>query len=72
MSLYCEIRKQPRVVNGELVNPGECAMIPNSLALALEDKGLVAWASPEAHAKMAAERHERREAAKLDTKKGKR
>lgn len=81
MSVLCLIRKEPRIVNGELINPGEVAMIPNSLALALEDKGLVTWASPEAHVKHAAERRAKRELAELQaelqaeekaTKKGKR
>ncbi len=56
MSLLCEIRKEDRIVAGEVVKVGETCLLPNSLALALENKGLVAWASPEAHTEMAKKR----------------
>lgn len=43
MSLLVEVRKHPRIVDGELVKVGEPCRLPNALALALENKGMVAW-----------------------------
>lgn len=73
MSLLVEVRKQPRIVDGELVNVGESCRLPNALALALENKGLVAWPSEKVARKAAEERAERRKkAAAAADKKGKR
>ena len=52
MSLYVEVRKEDRIVNGELVKVGDCCYLPNSLALHLEKNGLVAW--PQEKAALAA------------------
>ena len=79
MSQLCQIRREDRHVAGELVKVGEVCRLPNSLALALEKKGLVYWASPEAHIADAADRHAKRdakiladmEAAEKKAKKGK-
>jgi hypothetical protein len=66
MSLLCEVRKQDRIVNGELVKVGETCLLPNSLALSLEKNGgLVVWASPEEHLKHAAAKRKRRDDAEL-------
>lgn len=66
MGLLCEVRKQDRIVNGELVKVGETCLLPNSLALSLEKNGgLVVWASPEEHLKHAAAKRKRREEREL-------
>ncbi len=48
MSLYIEVRKQDRIVNGELVKVGECCYLPNALAKACEKNGLAAWPTEKA------------------------
>ena len=52
MSLFVEIRKQDRIVDGKLAKVGENVYLPNSLALHLEKNGLVAW--PQEKAALAA------------------
>lgn len=60
MSLLVEIRKQPRIVNGEVVKVGESCRLPNPLAIALENKGLVAWPSEKVAIKAAKEKSEKK------------
>ncbi len=52
MTLYVEIRKQDRIVDGKLAKVGDNVYLPNSLAVHLEKTGLVAW--PQEKAAMAA------------------
>jgi hypothetical protein len=54
------------MVNGEIVKVGETCLLPDSLALKLEDKGLVTWASPKAHLELAKKRRLRREELKAE------
>jgi hypothetical protein len=76
MSLLVEVRKQPRIVDGELIGIGEPCRLPNSLAKALESTGLVAWPSEKVALKAARDRAEKRkksaEAKAAADKKGKR
>lgn len=60
MALLCEIRKQDRIVSGEVVKVGSVVLLPDDLALKLEDKGLVRWANPKAHKDLAKKRSEAR------------
>lgn len=69
MSLLVEIRRQPRIVNGELVKVGDACRLPNALALALEKNGLVAWPSEKVSLKAAEVKVEKR--AKADKAKAK-
>jgi len=67
MSLLVEIRKQPRIVNGELKSPGETCRLPNALAMALENKGLVGWPGEKA-SMLAAEAKAKKKSAKAKSK----
>ncbi len=52
MSLYVEIRKQDRIVDGKLAKVGDNVYLPNSLAVHLEKIGMVGW--PQEKAALAA------------------
>lgn len=65
MSLFVQIRKEDRRVQGELVKVGDHCWLPNALAMGLEGKGFCAWASGDAQIKEAKRKRERREYAEL-------
>lgn len=64
MSLLVTIRREDRIVNGDLVKVGQHCRLPNSLARVLERTGLCAWADGKAQTKDAAARSEKRKSAK--------
>ena len=72
MSLFVQVRKEDRIVQGELVKIGEHCWLPNAMAKGLEDKGYCAWASGDAQTKEAKRLADKREAAdKIEAKKRK-
>ena len=64
MALLVEIRREDRIVNGDLVKVGKTCLLPNSLALVLERTGLCAWASGNEQVKHGAARSRSLKAAK--------
>ena len=63
MSLYVQIRKEDRLVQGEVVKVGDHCWLPNAMAMGLEKKGFCAWADGDAQIKEAKRKAEKREAA---------
>lgn len=64
MSMLVEVRKRPRVVDGKLVKVGDSCHLPNSLAVALEDKGMVGWPTEKVAVKAAKVKSDKRKAKK--------
>ena len=66
MSLFVQIRKEDRIVQGEIVKVGDHCWLPNALAMGLEGKGFCAWADGDAQTKEAKRKRDKREYAELE------
>ncbi len=69
MSLYIKVMQEPAVIDGEIVDVGKCARVPNATAIGWKKKGRAIDASGDEHLEEAKRRQVKRAHSKAEIEK---